>query len=240
MKIYLDSVKLDEIEDALTRGGLLAGLTVNPSFLRREAGSRTWHHLAQVVELARPTGRPVQVQVMTVEPAALVDQAEMMRERLDYRHLVVKVACGWEELRAMAELVRRGFTVNCTACMTAAQVAMGAAVGAQWAALFFGKMTDAGIDAAAMIASAADSMRREGSSCQLLIASIRKPYDVHNCITSGADAVTVTHDMLTRLARHQMTEFAAAQFAADMVPLTPEDNQAPLLSGVTPGRAVRA
>jgi transaldolase len=225
VKVFLDSVRRAEIEAAVDRR-CVAGVTTNPTFLLEEAGTRPLAHLQQIVELLRPLGLPLSVQVMTVEPSEMLRQAEMIRSALDYRRLVVKVPCGWDELAVIAELARRGVTVNGTACMTAVQAVMAAAAGARYVTLFYGKMSDAGIDAASVVEDVALALR--GEDCELVVASIRRVYDVHECMRRGAHVVTVAYRLLPALCEHPKTDEAVRGFAQSFVPL---DRTAPLAPG---------
>jgi transaldolase len=218
VNVFLDSVRLAEIEAAVARR-CVAGVTTNPTFLREEAGARPLAHLRRIVELVRPLHLPLSVQVMTTEPAEMLRQAETIRSELDYGALVVKVPCGWEELAVIAELGRRGFTVNGTACITATQALMAAAAGASYVTLFYGKMSDAGIDPAAVVEDVARALRGAGGACVLLVASIRRAYDVHECLRRGADATTVAYRLLPALCEHPTTSETVRGFAESFVPL---------------------
>jgi transaldolase len=218
VKVFLDSVRLGEIEAAVGRG-CVGGVTTNPTFLQEEAGLRPLAHLRRVVALLRPLGLPLSVQVMTAVPGEMVRQAEVIREELDYDGLVVKVPCGWDELAAVAELARRGIAVNGTACMTATQALMAAAAGARYVTLFYGKMTDAGIDAGAVVEDVAGVLGRSGAACELVVASIRRTYDVHECLRRGAHVATVAYRLLPGLCEHPKTAEAVRGFAESFVPL---------------------
>ena len=218
MKVFLDSARLDEIEAAVTRG-CVAGVTTNPTFLQEEAGSAPLAHLRRAVAMLRPPGLPLCVQVMTTVPGEMVRQAILIRDELEYDGLVVKIPCGWDELAAVAELARRGIAVNGTACMSATQALMAAAAGARYVTLFYGKMSDAGIDAGAVVEDVARELDGPGAGCELLVASIRRTYDVHECLRRGAHAVTVAFRLLPGLCAHPKTVEAVRGFAESFVPL---------------------
>jgi transaldolase len=218
VKVFLDSARLGEIEAAVERG-CVAGVTTNPTFLLQEAGIRPLAHLRLVVALLRPLGLPLSVQVMTTVPREMVRQAEVLRDELDYDGLVVKVPCGWDELAAVAGLARRGIAVNGTACMSATQALMAAAAGARYVTLFYGKMTDAGIDAGAVVEDVARALGGPGGACELVIASIRRTYDVHECLRRGAHVTTVGFRLLPGLCEHPKTAEAMRGFAESFVPL---------------------
>lgn len=216
MKVLLDSARLAEIEAALQRR-CVAGVTTNPTFLRDEAGGRPLAHLRGIVDLIRPLRLSLNVQVMTSVPAEMVRQAEAIRDALDYPGLVIKVPVGWEELAVIAELQRRGIAVNGTACMSATQALMAASAGARAVTLFYGKMSDAGIDAGDVIEDVARELR--GAGCELLVASIRRTYDVHECMRRGAGAATVAYRLLPGLCEHPKTIEAVRTFAESFLPL---------------------
>ncbi len=218
VKVFLDSVRLVEIEAAVARR-CVAGVTTNPTFLLEEAGDRPLAHLRRVVELLRPLALPLSVQVMTTDPMGMLRQAEAIRGELDYEELIVKVPCGWSELAVIAELQRRGVAVNGTACMTAMQALMAAAAGARYVTLFYGKMGDAGIDAAAVVEDVARALRGTAATCELLVASIRRAYDVHECLRRGAHAATVNYRLLTALCEHPKTSETVQEFAQCFMPL---------------------
>jgi transaldolase len=220
VKVFLDSVRFSEIEAAVGRR-CVAGVTTNPTFLLEEAGARPLAHLRRVVELLRPFGLPLNVQVMTTDPREMVRQADAIGAALDYRGLVVKVPCGWDELAVIAELDRRGVAVNGTACMSATQALMAAAAGARYVTLFYGKMSDAGIDAATVVEDVARELARSRASCELVVASIRRTYDVQECLRRGAHAATVAYRLLPALCEHPKTFEAVRAFAESFVPLDP-------------------
>jgi transaldolase len=218
MKLFLDSVRLDEIETVLARG-FVGGVTTNPTFLRAEAAAGPLAHLERVVALVRPLELPLSVQVMTTDARRMVRQAETLRDQLEYDRLVVKVPCGWDELAVISQLHSRGISVNCTACMTAMQVTMAAAAGARYVTLFYGKMSDVGIDAAAVVAETSATLRRTGAGCELVVASIRKVGDVEEVRRHGADVATVPYRFLPMLSDHPKTAEAVDAFAESFMPV---------------------
>jgi transaldolase len=218
VKVFLDSARLGEIEAAVARG-FVAGVTTNPTFVREEAGLRPLAHLRRVVALLRPAGLPLSVQVMTTDPGEMVRQAELIRQELDYDGLVVKIPCGWDELAAIAEVSRRGIAVNGTACMSATQALMASAAGARYVTLLYGKMTDTGIDAGAVVEDVAAALGGPDARCRLVVASIRRAYDVHECLRHGAHVVTVAFRLLPGLCEHPKTTEAVRGFAESFVPL---------------------
>jgi transaldolase len=216
VKVLLDSARTDEVEAAVRRR-CVAGVTTNPTFLRAEAGGRPLAHLRRIVGMLRAHRLLLHVQVMTEDPAQMVDQAVTIRDALDYDGLVVKVPCGWDELEVIAELHGLGIAVNGTACMSATQALMATSAGARYVTLFYGKMTDAGIDAGAVVEDVAQAL--SDAPAELVVASLRRTYDVHECLRRGAHATTVAYRLLPGLCEHPKTDEAVRVFAESFIPL---------------------
>lgn len=145
MELYIDSADLGEIEDGLKRG-FASGITTNPALLSRAPKGDFEEHIKKIVELIRKydcDGMPLSVEVFSRDPDEILAQARRFREAFDYEGLVIKVHIGWNELMTMRSLVKDGFSVNCTACMTVLQAAMAANVGVDYVSFFFNRIRDA-------------------------------------------------------------------------------------------------
>jgi transaldolase len=223
VKLFLDSACLSDVSAALCRG-LIRGVTTNPTLVRQEAQDRPLAHLRRLVAMLRPFDLPLAVQVMSRQPGEMLRQAELLRRALDYDRLAVKVPCGWAELEVVAALARRGAAVNCTAAVTAMQAISAADAGARYVTLFCGKMSDLGIDPWREVAQVARSLRETEVECELMVASLRKPFDVHESLRHGAHVATVPLRFLESLANHPKTDETVQQFARDFMPFEPPDS----------------
>lgn len=215
MKLFIDSANLPDIEAALDRG-IVSGVTTNPSLLAREERGDYLEHLQELLAIVLRRGRsrlPVSVEVFTADPEEMLRQAETITNTLAYPWLHIKIPIGWEELRVIAELRRRGTLVNCTCCMSLNQALLAAAAGANIVSLFYGRIKDTGQDAAAVVRAASQVLA--GSDAELLVGSIRHLVDVNEAFLAGADIVTVPPQFLPLMARHPKTDEAVQQFLAD-------------------------
>src|SRR2546423_8538170 len=89
MKVFLDSVRLHEIEDAVARG-IVSGVTINPNFLREEIPARPLAHIKKIIELIRPCGAALHVQIQTTRASEMVRWTETIRRELDYPQFFIK------------------------------------------------------------------------------------------------------------------------------------------------------
>ena len=153
MKIFIDSANLMEIEEALQRG-FPAGITTNPSILAKEPKCNFKDHIRKIIQLLQKQGYdiPLSVEVFSSDPAEMIRQAdEFVQSFGDYANLNVKVPIGWDEMRVIHELRKRGIKVNCTCCMSFNQAIMAARAGANYVSLFYGRIRDIGYDAFSVV-----------------------------------------------------------------------------------------
>lgn len=217
MKIFVDSANLVEIEDVLRRG-FPAGLTTNPSILAREEKGDFVEHIKKIITVIQRHGYdiPLSVEVFTTDPDEMVRQAETFVEQFGhYKNLAIKIPIGWEELRVIHELRKRGIAVNCTCCMSFNQAIMAANAGANYVSLFYGRIRDTGYDAASVIRQTHAVLREWRSSTEIIVGSIRHIMDINEAMQAGADIVTVPPKFFQQMVVHPKTDEAVNQFVTD-------------------------
>jgi len=219
-KIFLDSASLVEIDEIL-KIGIISGVTTNPSFLKPEAGTDALFHLQKIVSLLNQceTKLPFCVQVMTKDPQLMINQAEFLYSELNYKELIIKIPCGWNELKVIKRLVSKGLKINCTACITPAQVAVASSVGSQYISLFLGKARDAGEDSNTLVQRCMNSIVESQNKAKLIVGSLRTVTDVETAILGGTNIVTVRSVILKEMINHPKTNEAIDAFAKDFIPL---------------------
>ena len=217
MKLFIDSANLTEIEDALRRG-FPSGLTTNPSILSREEKGDFIEHIKKIIAVLQRYGYdiPLSVEVFTTDPDEMVRQAETFVEHLgSYKNLAIKIPIGWEELRVIHDLRKRGIRVNCTCCMSFNQAIMAANAGANYVSLFYGRIRDIGYDAASVIRQTRAVLREWNSPTEIIVGSIRHIMDINEAMQAGADIVTVPPKFFPQLVAHPKTDEAVNQFVTD-------------------------
>jgi transaldolase len=217
MKIFVDSANLHEIEESLRRG-FAAGITTNPSIMSKEERTDFRGHIRLIIKLL---GRydlkiPLSVEVFSSNPKEMIKQAkEFASEFGDYQGLNIKVPIGWHELAVISELKNRGIRVNCTCCMSVNQALMGAAAGAEFVSLFYGRIRDIGYDARSVVANVHQLFKESSLAAQIIVGSIRHIYDINEAFTAGADIVTVPPKFFPQMVAHPKTDEAVNQFLDD-------------------------
>ncbi|HVB79046.1 MAG TPA: transaldolase family protein [Candidatus Binataceae bacterium] len=217
MKIFVDSANPGEIEESLRRG-FAAGITTNPSLMSKEERTDFRDHIRRIVKLL---GRydvkiPLSIEVFSSNPKEMVRQAkEFASEFGDYPGLNIKVPIGWNELTVISELKNRGIRVNCTCCMSVNQALMGAAAGADFVSLFYGRIRDIGYDASSVVANVHRLFKEGSVAAQIIVGSIRHIHDINEAFLAGADIVTVPPKFFQQMVSHPKTDEAVNQFLDD-------------------------
>lgn len=211
-KFFVDSANPDSVRQAL-EDGLAVGVTTNPTIMVQDGA----HSVAQrVKELALVCGgKPLSVQINCGQGAGrLLAQADSLKEI--YNEIVLKVPIvgprGECTVNLAHSLARRGHSVNITACVSVRQAFLAAQVGARYVSFFAGKAMDAGADAESSLAAIMRHLR--GSSCELILGSVRDQGRLERYLLVGPDVVTLPFRMLYAVPEHPSSELAVEGFQA--------------------------
>jgi transaldolase len=129
--------------------------------------------------------------------------------------VLVKLPATRDGFAAGAVLRAQNMRVTMTAVYTPAQALASAALGATYAAPYYGRIGDAGGDADATIAAMHAVLRTGGDQTRLLVASLRRPEDVAQLAARGCDTFTMAPPVAEALLTSEASEAAAAAFARD-------------------------
>ena len=202
VKIFADGADLSGIKSLLTNP-LIAGFTTNPTLMRK-AGITDYQAFAHEV-LAVIGDRPISFEVFAD------DEVEMERQALAiagwgsniYVKIPVTNTLGISTAPLVAKLTRRGVKLNVTALMTVDQVrevtdALEGGAPA-YVSVFAGRIADTGRDPLPLMTEALDVMR-SNPGLELIWASPRELLNVFHADSIGCHIITVTNDVLAKLA----------------------------------------
>ena len=202
VKIFADGANLEGML-ALYRDSRIAGFTTNPT-LMRSAGITDYKAFAHQVLAAIPD-RSISFEVFSDELDEMERQA---REIASWgEHVYVKIPVSNTEGRSTGPLIqtlsRAGVKVNVTALMTLEQVrdvAGNLEGGApSYISVFAGRVADTGRDPVPLMAACVEALRPH-PQIELIWASPRELLNVFQADAIGCHIITVTHDVLKKLA----------------------------------------
>jgi TalC/MipB family fructose-6-phosphate aldolase len=193
IEFMLDSANLEAIARCV-EAFPLAGVTGNPSILKKEGKIDFFSHLRKIRGIIG-TDRSLHVQVVAPDAERMVREAETILGKID-DGVFIKVPCTEEGFKAMGILKRRGVRITATAVYTRLQGLMAAARGADYIALYYNRMKNLDIDADRSIGALREALDREAMPSRILAASFRTMAQLTDAISAGAHGVTVTETIL--------------------------------------------
>lgn len=216
MKIFLDSANLTDVKECLDRG-YISGITTNPSLLAKEPKANFLGHINKIVDLIKASGRdiPLSAEVFATEPDEMIAQASEFIEKVPYKGLNIKVPIGWNELKVISALAKKGITVNCTCIFTVEQAVLAANAGAKYVSIFLGRLKDIGGDPASVIRDTRELLDASGSGAEIIVGSVRTQSDILEAHLAGGHIVTVAAKVCEGMASHPQTDKSVQGFLKD-------------------------
>jgi transaldolase len=202
VKIFADGADLAGMLD-LYRNPLIKGFTTNPT-LMRAAGITDYEKFARDVLKAIPD-RPISLEVFSDDFAEMETQARRIASWGENVYVKVPVTNtqGESSLPLVRALAKAGVKQNVTALMTLAQVRdVAGALGhgpSACISVFAGRVADTGRDPVPMMAAAVQ-MLAIYPQLELIWASPRELLNIFHADQVGCHIITVTHDLLKKLA----------------------------------------
>jgi transaldolase len=210
IKIFADGASLASMLEC-ARNPRIAGFTTNPTLMRK-AGVADYRAFAAEV-LAQIRDKPISFEVFADDSAGMRRQAREIAAWGD--NVYVKVPVTNTRGEPMTDLVRElsstgtgggGVKLNVTALCTLDQVrtVAGALAGGAPSviSMFAGRIADTGRDPIPIMREALAICRAADRRIELLWASPREVLNIVQAAEIGCDIITVTPDLLAKLALH--------------------------------------
>ncbi len=197
--------------------GLFAGLTTNPTLLKRAGEPCTLANLERLARKAFDGGAgEFQAQAWGGEADALLETGRALAA-VDPR-VVVKVPITESGIRAARILRDEMVRLTMTAVYAPHQVLTACALGADYVAPYYGRIGDLGQDADSILADMQDiaaTTRIDEAGTRVLVASLRSAADVAKLAALGCDTFTISPVVAAELVADENTATAAGVFEAD-------------------------
>ncbi len=208
MKFFVDTADTAEIRD-LAESGLVDGVTTNPSLIAKSGRN----FLEVVAEICSITSGPVSAEVVALDHAGMMREAEIVRKIAD--NVAVKVPLTIDGLKTCKKLTDDGTMVNVTLCFSANQALLAAKAGATFVSPFVGRHDDIGFDGMELIGDIRLIYDNYDFATQILVASVRNPIHILQSARIGADVMTAPASVIKQLVKHPLTDKGIEGFLAD-------------------------
>ena len=212
MKFFIDTANLAQIREA-NEMGVLDGVTTNPSLMAKENIRGEEACRRHYVEICRIVDGDVSAEVIATDFEGMVREGTELAG-LD-PHIVVKLPCTADGIRAVRYFADRGIRTNCTLVFSAGQALLAAKAGATYVSPFVGRLDDIYSDGVGLVAQIVDLYQTYDYTTQVLAASIRNTLHILQCAEVGADVVTCPLSAIKGLLTHPLTDIGLEKFLAD-------------------------
>lgn len=193
MEILFDTANLDDIERLMPIYPL-AGVTTNPSILKKEGKVDFYPHFRRIREIIGPN-RTLHVQVIARDKQGMLDDAHRLLDNID-EHVYPKIPMTEDGLAAMRQLKEEGVSVTATAIYSKTQGFLAIASGIDYIAPYYNRMQGLDIDTNGVIGSLAQFIERTNSPTKVLGASFKNVRQVTHALEAGAHAITLEPKLL--------------------------------------------
>ena len=208
MKFFADTAEIADIRE-LADAGLLDGVTTNPSLIKKSGRD----FIETITEIAGVCPGPVSAEVVALDYAQMMKEAELLRKVAD--NIAVKVPLTRDGLKACKSLSSDGTMVNVTLCFSANQALLAAKAGASFISPFVGRLDDIGQPGMELISDIRLIYDNYDFATEILVASVRNPIHVLDAAKLGADVMTAPPAVIWSLFKHPLTDAGLASFLKD-------------------------
>ncbi|MGY6636246.1 MAG: fructose-6-phosphate aldolase [Erythrobacter sp.] len=208
MKFFVDTAEIEAIRD-LAATGLLDGVTTNPSLIAKSG--RDFKEVT--AEICAIVDGPVSAEVVALDHAAMMKEAEVLRKIAD--NVCIKVPLTIDGLKTCKALTSEGTMVNVTLCFSANQALLAAKAGATFISPFVGRHDDNGFDGMDLIEDIRLIYDNYAFETEILVASVRHTTHVLQAAKIGADVMTAPPKVVQDLFKHVLTDKGIEGFMAD-------------------------
>ena len=123
MKFFIDTANLDQIKEAYDMG-VLDGVTTNPSLMAKEGIKGVDNQRKHYVEICNIVQGDVSAEVIATEYEGMIKEGEELAALNP--HIVVKVPCIADGIKAIKYFTSKGIRTNCTLVFSVGQALLAA------------------------------------------------------------------------------------------------------------------
>lgn len=210
IRLFLDTADTREWHNWLPTG-LFYGVTTNPLLLEKAQVKCSVEVLKDLARQAFSLGaKEIQLQTWGTSVEVLVNTGKLLAA-IDDR-VVVKVPITKVGTQAASQLIADGIRITLTGVYAVHQVLIAAALGADYAAPYLGRINDIGRNGRDDLVAMQQAIAGVGSTTRILVASIRSVDDITFLATQGLDTFTFREATATAFFDVAATNQAAIEF----------------------------
>ena len=209
MKILIDSANVEKIKE-ISKYREITGITTNPTILSKVEGD-----IENILkELKEFTYNKYEIHVQTTESEVegILSEARVLRKFFgETFHIKIPVTkAGLESIKLCS---REGIKVTATAVLSPMQALAAAMNGASYVAPYVNRMENVGQDATETISVISDLLIDYPT--EILAASFKNIKQIQEVLLQGAEAVTISPELIETSVWHPYTDKSVIDFEID-------------------------
>lgn len=212
MEFLLDTVHIDDIKKY---AGIipLSGITSNPSIVKKEGKIDFFNHMKEIRAIIGDQAT-LHIQAVGQTTAEMLEDAHTILKNVD-DNVYIKIPTNEAGLAAIKQLKAEGVNVTATAIYTKFQGYLAMTAGADYLAPYYNRMVNMNINADEVIGELSTQIARENSATKILAASFHTVQQVNSAFEMGAQAATMSADILKTALTAPAIGAAINDFTAD-------------------------
>ncbi len=210
MYYLLDTANVKEIEKA-NEVFPIAGVTTNPTIISE--AKRDFFAILKDIR-AIIGDRMLHVQVLGENCDDMLRDAEALYEKVG-GNLYVKVPVSIEGYKAMPILKKMGYKVTATAIFTPGQALLAANSNVDFTAPYINRIDNISGMGVSVVQMITTLFKMHKLPTQVLAASFKNIQQVNEVSLAGCHAITISPDLMWKLAEHPLTDMSIELFTKD-------------------------
>jgi transaldolase len=209
MEIFVDTASIEKIRDAF-QTGIIDGVTTNPTIIA--AGGAEFPQVIQdIARLIQP--KPVFVQVTGTTCAEMEKQGRAYAKLAS--KVIVKVPVIPEGIKAIQTLCGEGIITCGTLVFTPLQALLAAKAGADYVAPYINWVDQIEGDGCKVVADIRVIFNHYALKTKIVAAAVKSQVQVLKVVKTGADAITVSPEVLKLMFEHPLIAAGLDTFLRD-------------------------
>lgn len=236
--LYIDTSNIEEIKK-FKELGVISGCTINPKILQSDNNKNIEQTILDATKILGNLPIHVELTRTSEMDKHLVEEAIKYFELSN--NVVIKIPM-WGDgrgLRIAKQLKVIGIQTNITCCMTMGQIVLAGLIRSDYASLFYNRMVDyyhseglSKIEAYDIteqtILDSQNYLLRNNLPTKIIVGSIRRQEDIISALNNGANIVTVTPKILSKMIQHPKTDETIVEFDNAWAKLTTPEKLYPI------------
>jgi transaldolase len=210
MNIFVESASLDEIGTNF-RSGFADGVVLYDAAY---AGSSSVEGQALISAISQEFAIPICVDVAAIKSADIYRESRELAKISD--HVIVQLPLVEDSIEPMHKLSLEGVGVCATFVYTGAQAVLAAKAGASMVRVSLADLDEHGRTSADVVSEIRSLLEASDCECDVMVASPGSSTQFTECITAGAQIVSIRPDVLQSLLLHPLTDRGLDRFLSGL------------------------